>query len=152
MSDLGFRFELALLDPVCASLRRRGYRWQRPEVQFYEYRMDIYAYDPAKKRTAAVELKLCRWKRAIQQAVIYQLCADFVYIALPVRAADRVDRSLLAQHGLGLIGVHSGPWSVMLLEAPQSTVVMPSYRDFYVDLMQEQHAPAPEGGEAPYGT
>lgn len=133
-----FHRESALLDPVRGSLRRRGYRWQRPEVQFFEYSMDLYAYAPTKKTTTAVELKLHRWTRAFQQALIYQLCADFVYLALPIRAAQRVDRPLLAQHGLGLIGVHPGPRCIVLLEAKQSTVVMSNYRDFYVRLMQEQ--------------
>lgn len=133
-----FRKESALLGPVRGNLRRRGYRWQCPEVQFFEYSMDLYAYAPAKKTTTAVELKLHRWVRAFQQALIYQLCADFVYLALPMPAAGRVDCPLLAQNGLGLIGVHPGPRCVLLLEARQSTVVMPSYRDFYVRLMQEQ--------------
>ena len=133
-----FLRESALLEPVRGNLRRRGYRRQRPEVQFFEYSMDLYAYAPAKKTTTAVELKLHRWTRAFQQALVYQLCADFVYLALPMRAAERVDRPLLAQHGLGLIGVHPEPRCVVLLKAQQSTVVMPSYRDFYVRLMQEK--------------
>ncbi len=133
-----FRRESALLEPVRGNLHRRGYRRQCPEVQFFEYSMDLYAYAPAKKKTTAVELKLHRWMRAFQQALIYQLCADFVYLALPMRAAERVDRLLLARDGLGLIGVHPGPRCVVLLEARQSTVVISSYRDFYVRLMQEQ--------------
>lgn len=130
--------ESALLDPVRGSLRRRGYRRQLPEVQFFEYSMDLYGYAATKNTTTAVELKLSRWTRAFEQALIYQLCADFVYLALPMRAAERVERPLLEQQGLGLIGVHPGPRCVVLLEARQSTVVMPSYRDFYVRLMQEQ--------------
>lgn len=133
-----FRRESALLEPVRGNLRRRGYRRQRAEVQFFEYSMDLYAYAAAIKRTTAVELKLNRWMRAFEQAMIYQLCADLVYLALPMRAAERVERPLLEQYGLGLIGVHSEPRCVVLLEARQSTVVMPSYRDFYVRLMQEQ--------------
>ncbi len=133
-----FRRESALLEPVRGSLRRRGYRQQRPEVQFFEYSMDLYAYAPAKKTTTAVELKLHRWMRAFQQALVYQLCADFVYLALPMHAAERVDRPLLAQHGLGMIGVHPEARCVLLLEPRQSTVVIPNYRDFYIRLMQEQ--------------
>ncbi len=132
-----FRKESALLDPVCDYLRSQGYRQQCPEVQFYEYRMDLYGYAPAKKKTTAVELKLHRWMRAFQQALIYQLCADFVYLALPMRAAERVDSLLLSRHGLGLIAVHPEPRCDVLLEALQSTVVISSYRDFYVRLMQE---------------
>ncbi len=133
-----FLKESALLEPVRGNLRRRGYRRQLPEVQFFEYSMDLYGYAATKNTTTAVELKLHRWTRAFQQALIYQLCADFVYLALPTLAAARVDRPLLERYGLGLIGVQSGPRCVVLLEAQQSTVVMPSYRDFYIRLMQEQ--------------
>ena len=135
---LTFRKESALLEPVRGNLRRRGYRRQRAEVQFFEYSMDLYAYAATKNTTTAVELKLDRWMRGFEQALIYQLCADFAYLALPMRAAERVERPLLARHGLGLIGVHPGARCVVLLEAQQSTVILPSYRDFYVRLMQEQ--------------
>lgn len=134
-----FPKESALLEPVRRSLRRRGYRRQLPEVQFFEYRMDLYGYAATKNTTIAVELKLARWPRAFEQALLYQLCADFVYLALPTRAAERVDIPLLAQHGLGLIGIYPGPRCAVLLESQQSTVVMPSYRDFYIRLIQEQH-------------
>lgn len=132
-----FLEESELFKPVSTSLRRRGYRRQCDEVQFFEYSMDLYGYAAKDDSTMAVELKLHRWKRAFEQAMIYQLCADFVYLALPVRSAERVDMSLLRRHGLGLIGVHAGRRCVMVLEAEQSTVVMPSYRDFYIRLMQE---------------
>jgi len=133
-----FLRESALLNPVSGSLRRRGYRRQRPEVQFFEYSMDLYGYAATKNTTTAVELKLARWTRAFEQALIYQLCADHVYLALPMRAAERVEQPLLERHGLGLIGVHPGPRCVVVLEPQQSTVVMPSYREFYIRLMQEQ--------------
>lgn len=133
-----FLSESSLLEPVRGSLRRRGYRRQLPEVQFFEYSMDLYGYAATKNKTTAVELKLSRWMRACEQAMVYQLCADFVYLALPICSAMRVETGLLARHGLGLIGVRPGPRCVMLLEAQQSTVVMPTYRDFYVRLMQEQ--------------
>jgi hypothetical protein len=129
--------ESALLEPVSGNLRRRGYRRQRDEVQFFEYSMDLYGYAALKGATTAVELKLSRWTRAFEQALIYQLCADFVFLALPVRAAARVEIPLLKRHGLGLIGVHPRRRCVMLLEAEQSPVVMPTYRDFYIRLMQE---------------
>lgn len=132
-----FLKESALFKPVSDSMRRRGYRRQRDEVQFYEYSMDLYGYAAKTDATTAVELKLSRWTRAFEQALIYQLCADFVYLALPVHSAARVEIPLLKRHGLGLIGVRPRMRCVMLLEARQSEVVMPNYRDFYIRLMQE---------------
>lgn len=128
--------EAALLEPVSGSLRRRGYRLQSEEVQFYDYSMDLYAYSPKSRATTAVELKLTRWKRAFEQALIYQLCADFVYLALPSSAASNVEVSLLARHGLGLISVRPGHCRV-IVQPRQSAVVMSSYRQFYVKLVRE---------------
>jgi hypothetical protein len=117
-------------------LRRRGFRRQEHEMQFFEYSIDLYGYAAPTQMTVAVELKLSRWKRAFEQALVYQLCADHVYLALPWSAARRVEIPLLEQHGLGLIGVQPGPRCVVLCPAQQSTVVMSDYRDFYVELME----------------
>jgi hypothetical protein len=131
-----FRNESALLEPVQRSLRRRGFGRQQDEVQFFEYSIDLYGYAAPVHMTVAVELKLSRWTRAFEQALVYQLCADHVYVALPWRAAKRVEIPLLEQHGLGLIGVQPGPRCVVLCPAQQSTVVMPDYRNFYVELLK----------------
>ena len=61
-----FDKESALLMPVQGTLRRRGYRRQRTEVQFFEYSIDVYGYDARNKATIAVELKLTRWTRAFE--------------------------------------------------------------------------------------
>lgn len=133
-----FLEESELFEPVSKSLHRRGYRRQSNEVQFFEYSMDLYGYAAKNDRTTAVELKLKRWKRAFEQALIYQLCADFVYLALPIESAQKVEIQLLKRHQLGLIGVHIDRGCVLLLAPEQSMVVMPTYRDFYVRLMQER--------------
>jgi hypothetical protein len=135
-----FLRESALLEPVRGNLRRRGYLRTRDEVQFFEYSVDLYGYAAKRDATTAVELKLDRWRRAFVQALIYQLCADFVYLALPARTAERVDLPLLERHGLGLIAVHPGLRCTVPLEARQSTVIMPSYREFYIELMQKSLA------------
>lgn len=131
-----FRSESALLPPVQRSLHRRGFGLQQDEVQFFEYRIDLYGYAEPSQMTVAVELKLSRWTRAFEQAFVYQLCADYVYLALPWTAAKRVEIPLLQQHGLGLIGVQPGSRCVVLSPAQQSTVVMPSYRNFYVEMLK----------------
>lgn len=131
-----FLTESALLAPVQRSLRRRGFGHQQDEVQFFEYSIDLYAYAARMQTTVAVELKLSRWTRAFEQALLYQLCADYVYLALPRDAARRVEIPLLEQYGLGLIGVQAGPRCVVLCPSQQSTVIMPDYRDFYVGLME----------------
>ncbi|HYE62975.1 MAG TPA: hypothetical protein VD997_13345 [Phycisphaerales bacterium] len=131
-----FKKESSLVKPVRASLRRRGFRRVQQEVQFYEYSMDLYAYSKAQDTTTAIELKLTRWSRAFQQALIYQLCADFVYVALPMATVERVDKSLFECHGVGLIGVRPGPRCVTVIEPKRSNVLDAQYREFYVSLLQ----------------
>jgi hypothetical protein len=133
-----FETESSLLEPVCGTLRRRGFRQQRPEMQFFEYSMDLYGYAALEHKTIAVELKLVRWMRAFEQALIYQLCADYVYLALPEQGARRVDLSLLKKHGIGLICVRPGPRCLILLHATLSHVIDVGYRDFYIGLLKER--------------
>jgi hypothetical protein len=99
------RYESELTEPVKRFFQKRGFEFQRNELQFFEYNIDIYCYNRPQQKTVAVELKVHNWKRAIQQAQIYQLCADYVYIAMPEETIQRIDRTKLEPEGIGLICV-----------------------------------------------
>jgi hypothetical protein len=131
-----FLLESALVQPVRRHLYSSGVRKLQNEMQFYDYRLDIYGYSKRVNATYAVELKLKRWKRAFEQALIYQLCADFVYIALPSAGASLVDLPLLEAHGIGLIAVQTERRCVKVLASKQSDSVSEEYRKFYIDLVQ----------------
>jgi hypothetical protein len=135
-----FRYESELLAPVATFLKRQGYRCQLPELPFYEYRIDVAGYDPGQDRIVAVELKLKRWRRALQQAYVYQLCADLAYVAMPLRATSRVDRDELAKTGVGLIGVEDGGGCVTVVGAVHSTVVAQNYREHVKRLTEDGSA------------
>lgn len=130
-----FSRESLLFAPVARYVRRLGFGRQQAEVQFYEYSMDLYGYAAGPRHTIAIELKLEKWKRAFEQALLYQLCADYSYLALPYDVAMRVDRPLLCKHGLGLIAVNSTRLCTMILPAAESRVLIPGYRDFYIGLL-----------------
>lgn len=53
----------------------------------------------------AIELKVENWRQALWQASVYQLCADFAYIAICEQYAHRVDQTYLGDLGIGLISV-----------------------------------------------
>jgi len=129
--------ESALFDPVASYTRRKGFRRQQAEVQFYEYRIDLYGYSRGRNETVAIELKLRDWKRAVEQALLYQLCADRVFIALPTRASSRVDAELLRQHGIGLIAISDSFRCVQIVPARPSSVVRGHYRDTYIEMLLE---------------
>jgi len=107
--------EADLLAPASRFARRRGFCLQQVELPFYEYRIDLYGFCDNRDSTVAIELKLKNWRRAFVQALLYQLCADLVYIAMPKRAALKVDQSLLACEGIGLLSISdSGVCSCVL--------------------------------------
>lgn len=129
-----FERESMLVEPVTKYVVRRGFTRLEAELQFYECRMDLYGFSENLGLTIAIELKLLKWRRAIKQALLYQLCADLVYIALPSDAARRVDLSQLEKSGVGLISVTSGRcWEI--LPPVASLLVRPHYRDFYLGFL-----------------
>lgn len=130
-----FSRESELHEPVQRYLRGRAFQMQDSEVQFYEQRIDIYAYSESRELTVAVELKLERWSRAIEQALLYQLCADFVYVAVPATTAPRVDRSRLAAYGIGLLAVDRRGCQEVI-RPRQSPVTKRYYRAEYVSALQ----------------
>ncbi|EDL60380.1 MULTISPECIES: hypothetical protein [Gimesia] len=132
---LSFDLESNLLEPVANYQRRKTFRRQYDELPFYEYRIDLFGFSQKLGSTVAVELKLSKWKRAFEQASIYQLCADFVYIALPSINIAKVDISLLQENGIGLISVFETGRCRQIIEPLPSPVVRPHYRDHYIDLL-----------------
>ena len=110
---------------------------QRAELPFYEYSIDLYGFAPRKDTTIAFELKLYDWRRALQQALLYQLCSDFVYIAMPENSAHRVNLSELQAHGIGLIAVRNSGDCICVVEASVHTEVRQFYRCTHISYLKE---------------
>jgi len=102
-----FKREAALRRPVTAYLRSCGFDWVAGEIPFYDRSIDLYAVKESSDWCMAVELKLEKWRRALAQALVYQLCADVAILALPERQANGVDLGSLAHHGVGLLAVRN---------------------------------------------
>lgn len=132
-----FRTEAYLTDPVSRHLRRRRFRAQFLEAPFYDHRIDIFGFSQADGSCIAVELKLTRWQRALEQALIYQLCADYAYVAMPKHALVPVPLDRFREHGVGLIAV-SGAGCNVIIPAHRSMVVQDFYRTNLIHLLQEQ--------------
>jgi len=130
-----FRRESLLLKPVAEYFRRKSFRWQEEELPFYEHRVDLYGFSRVSGRTVAIELKLHKWQRAFAQAILYQLCADYVYIAMPANLIRRVDIDLLKTYGIGLLAVVNAGRCRQILGSEQSTVVCDNYKDIYVNIL-----------------
>lgn len=67
--------------------------------------MDLFAAHPTNGTTIAVEAKLKAWRRALQQAQLYRLVADFVYVALPEQTVNRHCLDACRAAGIGLLAV-----------------------------------------------
>jgi hypothetical protein len=127
--------ESLMLPAVRAYLQQR-YDRHTLELPFYEHRIDMYGYSDQTECTVAVELKIRNWRRAVQQALVYQLCSDYVFIALPVATAKRVDLNELRNHGIGLLAVSEGD-CVEELAADRSPVLNPNYKAAYMAIVRE---------------
>ena len=126
----------ALMLPAVRAYLARRYQHHTLELPFYEHRIDLYAYSAELDCTVAVELKLRRWRRALEQALLYQLCSDYVFIAVPATTVSRIDHAELRSHGVGLLSV-SGSTCVEELPAALSGVLNTDYRAAYVSIMKE---------------
>lgn len=118
--------ESQLLAPVARFAKRKGFCLQSVELPFYEYRIDLYGFSHKNNTTVAIELKLNNWRKALAQTMLYQLCADLVYIAMPESSVIRVDKSELESNGIGLLAVrNSGACTCVLLAKPHDEVHQP---------------------------
>ncbi len=129
--------ESQLLAPVATFARQKGFCMQMEEMPFYEYRIDLYGFSPRKDVTVAFELKMNDWRRALQQAVLYQICSDLVYIAMPERAAQRVDRVALEKYGIGLIAVLNSGSCRCMIKAAEHTEVREFYRGSHISYLKD---------------
>jgi hypothetical protein len=136
-TETKFCKESQLLKPVANYARRKGFCLQTAELPFYEFRIDLYGFSAQYDATVAVELKLTDWRRAVQQAMLYQLCADIVYIAMPESSVQRVDRTVLRNSGVGLIAVVGAGNCSCVLEAPAHSEVRQFYRTSQIAYLRK---------------
>jgi hypothetical protein len=132
-----FSRESQLLQPVANFATRKGFHLQTAELPFYEYRIDLYGFSQNENATIAIELKLSDWRRALEQAMLYQLCSDFVYIALPERSARRVDLAELRKNGIGLLAVFNSGSCSCLLAAAEHDEVRHFYRNTQIEYLKD---------------
>lgn len=114
--------ESDLVVPVVNYLRGIGCRHVAPELRFFDRGIDVYGVKRAGRRrlTFAVELKLKKWPRALQQAAVYQLCSDFSYVAMPLKSVLSLDLSIFRSAGVGVLFVRPDGTVGQMLEAQRS--------------------------------
>jgi hypothetical protein len=122
------KLERELLTPVMYYLRRIGCHEVVSELRFFDRGIDVYGVKQSRpKRTYAVELKLSNWQRALQQAAVYQLGADYSFVALPIRVALTLDLETFKKCGVGVLMVRPDGTVGALLEASRSSETRSHY-------------------------
>ncbi len=76
--------------------------------------------------------------KAIEQAILYQLCAYEAYIAMPKKFVGRVNLDLLTKYGVGLISVSETGRCRKIVDAKQSSVLRIGYKNNHIDYLQRQ--------------
>ena len=112
--------EADLVAVVRESFKEQGFL-VNTEVPMLSKRIDTLCMIPDTNDVIAVVAKSQKWKRALQQALTYRLCSNFVYIAIHHDFSHRVKKELLQKHGVGLIVVNNDDIDIPL-EALPSTV------------------------------
>ncbi len=106
------------------------------EVPLFENRIDLVVHDRRFSKIIAVEVKVDKWFRALQQAVLYRMCADKVYVALSEEFVHRVDIQQMKEYGVGLLSVN-GSLNEILPPDPSKYVTHQKARDLVRNSLVE---------------
>lgn len=79
------------------------------EVRFFSKKIDIICINKDSEEIIAVEMKVKKWKKALQQSLINQVCADKVYVAFWHENIEAIKkcRDLFEKYGVGVLEVNS---------------------------------------------
>jgi hypothetical protein len=121
--------EEQLANPVLKFLRGVGCDSLKMELILVDRGIDVFGLSSGpSSRSYAVELKVQNWQKALRQAAIYQLCADYCYVAMPRERAQRLDQEFFRAAGVGLLSVDLDSEHVAILcSARRSAVKQPTY-------------------------
>ena len=130
--------ECDLCRPVRRFLSGEGYSRIVEELQFFDRSIDVYGLTSGEEgKTVAVELKLTKWQKALQQAALYQLCSDYAYVAMPKKMAHSLERKSFREAGIGILAVDTVSKEVEdVLPAILSEQTKGHYIGFYKEMLR----------------
>ena len=88
------------------------------------------------KEIIAIEVKVRNWKRALRQAIIYQLCANRTYVALCHRFSGRVKIEFFLKYGVGLIEVNG--FIDIKIESRKNVALNPFYQEAVIQGLERR--------------
>ena len=129
--------EHKLQEAVAGHFERRGFVVLR-EVQFFTKRIDLFAVNRSSLVTVAIEAKVHNWKRALEQARASLLCADYVYVALPVplafgKVVEDAGKGQVGVLGIEVAGDSPREWDVVVTSPARLSTIR---KEQYLDRMR----------------
>lgn len=115
------------LQKICREYFRKKGLLTQEEVPFLLKVADILCFDEYTAECVAVEVKVRDWKKALKQALVYQMMADRAYIALSYKYIKNVDCELLKEKKIGLISIEINGTVNIILEASLSSRRVPFF-------------------------
>jgi len=118
--------EMDLRKPVRDFFQNRNYS-VFDEAKLFSRGIDMIA--KRRSRIIAVELKVQKWRRALQQAYLDLRVSNYAFVALPASKWRRIDRRIYYEaynYGIGLLSVDGEARQIMRPE--HSKRIQPSLR------------------------
>jgi hypothetical protein len=81
-----------------------SFEFQPYKEKTYRKRIDIFLVNK-KSETISIEVKVNDWIRALKQAIENMCHSNYSYVALPYEKAEKIEKTLFLENGIGLIGV-----------------------------------------------
>ncbi|EPZ49728.1 hypothetical protein M902_0728 [Bacteriovorax sp. BAL6_X] len=132
---MAYRWEVDLYKPLKRYLGNRSFRIIEEEVDFFERRIDLFCFSRKLDKSIAVEAKLKDWKKALRQALLYQLCSDFVYVAMPADVFKVINKDTFFNHGVGFLALYESGACRELIPARPSSVLTEVYRTELINFL-----------------
>jgi len=92
------------LQPIRRLFRKNQYSFFE-DVKVNDRRIDVVLLRKDNGRLIAVELKIKKWQRALEQAAVYQLFTNQVYVSLWHEYLNSRNIQVFKQYGIGVIVV-----------------------------------------------
>lgn len=125
--------EIELFPAVEYHYQREGYNVER-EVPMRNKVIDIVCQN--NEEVIAIEVKVQNWRKALRQAIIYQLCANRTYVALYHKFSGRVRSHFFFRYGVGLIEV-DGSIDIRI-ESKKNVALSPFYQEAIIQCLERR--------------
>ncbi|MGD2249839.1 MAG: hypothetical protein PVF58_15630 [Candidatus Methanofastidiosia archaeon] len=125
--------EAELFPAVERHYRKEGYDVEKEVPMRYKV-IDIVCRND--NEIIAIEVKVQNWKKALEQAIIYQLCANRTYVALYHKFSTRAKKIFFHRYGVGFIEVNQT--IDIKMESKRDVALNPFYQEAIIEYLEKR--------------